>query len=360
MENAKTSEELMEECSSQEREPKKQERARENALPFSERTAWRKRHMYEGWMLEPVLEQVTQRAVVTRSNYGYRVLNSADLGMVDLDFHIELPREFWDATGPQREEAVSNIRSWVAANPRQSWRVYETAAGLRMLRTDAPQSLDDTYRAVCGAIGVHDTLYEDLCVEQQAFRMRISPKPLRCGLEYPHWNAYDRRGEGWSYSDPDHTRVPRAIEAYEILAKQYKVCELVAAVGSGVIDPDLQPVLAYHDAQCRVGTALKLEPQHRSEAAEPAAMDLIAFSDEYRKGGYAPDKIWAVLSRDVQLALRHLDRPENREWAIAQHNRLEQLGKKWPSPVGRWPEFDGDDLPQPPDTRGKQIENETK
>ena len=35
-------------------EREEQERARENALPFNERTTWRKRHMYRGWMLEPV------------------------------------------------------------------------------------------------------------------------------------------------------------------------------------------------------------------------------------------------------------------------------------------------------------------
>jgi hypothetical protein len=32
-------------------EREEQERARENALPFNERTTWRKRHMYRGWML---------------------------------------------------------------------------------------------------------------------------------------------------------------------------------------------------------------------------------------------------------------------------------------------------------------------
>ena len=35
-------------------EREQQERAREKALPFAERTEWRRRHLYRGWMLEPV------------------------------------------------------------------------------------------------------------------------------------------------------------------------------------------------------------------------------------------------------------------------------------------------------------------
>src|ERR1017187_10464072 len=76
-----------------ERELEEQERARENALPFNERTTWRKRHMYRGWQLEPVIEQHPDAVgmsafALPRSNYGYRVLNTPDLGIVDVDFDL--------------------------------------------------------------------------------------------------------------------------------------------------------------------------------------------------------------------------------------------------------------------------------
>src|SRR6516225_4867606 len=55
--------------------------------PFLELKEWRTRHMYRGWTLEPVELQHEPVAgsspfAITRSNYGYRVLNSPDLGII--------------------------------------------------------------------------------------------------------------------------------------------------------------------------------------------------------------------------------------------------------------------------------------
>jgi hypothetical protein len=309
----------------------------ENDLLFTERTGWRKRHMYKGWMLEPVIEQPHERAVITRSNYGYRVLNTPDLGMVDVDFDLEgngLHRQY---LGPQQEEALSNLRDWVHGHPSQSWRAYRTAAGLRLIRTDAPQSLDETYEAVCLAIDGTDRLYSELCHEQRAFRARVSPKPLRCGLIYPSWSPFDCYGDGWSHSDPDGTKVPVAIRAYEILAEQYRVCELVEAVGSGCVHPDLAPILALHDSYSRTFSNLPLETLADSETRLPATSDLMEFNAEFRPNGMAPDKVWVVLDHEVRMALRNLDNPGTRQRAIEDLERLNRLGKKWALPTKNGP-----------------------
>jgi hypothetical protein len=69
-----------------ERELEEQERARENALPFNQRTTWRKRHMYRGWQLEPVIEQHAdaagmsageQAALIYASNMHYDTCEEA-------------------------------------------------------------------------------------------------------------------------------------------------------------------------------------------------------------------------------------------------------------------------------------------
>ena len=99
----------------------------------------------------------------TRSNFGYRVLNSPDLGAVDVDFDLG-PGIVETHIAAQQKEALSNIRDWVAAHPEQCWRVYRTAGGLRMIRTDAPQPLDETYVAVGKAIEQSDRLYCNLRV----------------------------------------------------------------------------------------------------------------------------------------------------------------------------------------------------
>jgi hypothetical protein len=67
------------------------ERAADLEKPFLQRQEFRKDHMYRGWMLEPVIDTFGDRVAITRSNYGYRVLNTPDLGMVDVDFNRDWP-----------------------------------------------------------------------------------------------------------------------------------------------------------------------------------------------------------------------------------------------------------------------------
>ena len=292
------------------------ERTAELARPFLERKGWRKARTYQGWTSEPVVETVGDHIAITRSNYGYRVLNTPDLGMIDVDFNLE-----FDAY-PQEKEVLSNLRDWVANHGSQSWRVYRTAAGMRLLRTDAPQLLDDSFQEVCAGIYGVDTLYVDLCVEQAAFRLRVSPKPHRIGIKYPDWNPYDE-GDGWSHSDPEHTRVPLTIQAYEILQTQYKTCELVAIIGSGDAHSSLRHVLEVHDMFCKVDSKLEMESIAENEGADylPSHMEILAFNEVYRPHEMAADLIWDILHPSLQLQIRnHLER----EWVM---NEWEQTNR---------------------------------
>lgn len=53
----------------------------------SQESLWRapKIEMYRGWYREEILETINERAVITRSQYGYRVLNTPDLCFIDVD-----------------------------------------------------------------------------------------------------------------------------------------------------------------------------------------------------------------------------------------------------------------------------------
>jgi len=58
--------------------------------------------MYKGWTLEDQLQRLNDHAVVTRSHYGYRVLNTSNLGVIDVDHNLEYD------TLPQHRERVSD------------------------------------------------------------------------------------------------------------------------------------------------------------------------------------------------------------------------------------------------------------
>jgi hypothetical protein len=301
---------------------------RESALPWAQRTSWRKRQMYRGWMLEPIEERhegVTGSSpfVITRSNYGYRVLNSPALGIIDVDFGFDCGISKLHVA-VQQAEAIANLRDWVESHPEQSWRIYRTAAGMRMIRTDAPQPLDDSYDAVCNAIDGADDLYRRLCKEQNAFRARISAKPARCGAEYPDWWPYDDGGDGWE----GHPPTEAVILAYEKAAQGFKVAELIEWVGTGEVCPELVAALDHHDKSCGVHSALPLEQPAESEYVLVSNVaELVAFNDVYRPNGWAPNDVWDRLSPEVQLSLRHLER--YRDDAIADCKRLDRLFHKW-------------------------------
>jgi hypothetical protein len=80
----------------------------EDALPWAKRTAWRKRPLYKGWELEEILTTISgERAAVTRSHYGYRVVNTPDVGFIDVDYNTD-----YYPTSPQEEESLAQLREW--------------------------------------------------------------------------------------------------------------------------------------------------------------------------------------------------------------------------------------------------------
>jgi hypothetical protein len=83
----------------------------EDALPWIGRSGWRERPLYRGWEVEDILTTVGDRVAVTRSHYGYRVLNTPDVGFVDIDFNPDYD------TMPQEKESLARVREWVAQHP---------------------------------------------------------------------------------------------------------------------------------------------------------------------------------------------------------------------------------------------------
>jgi hypothetical protein len=291
---------------------------KEKALPWQEQTRWRKSVMYEGWELEDILRHLSERAAITRSHNGYAVINTPDLGFIDVDFDVEYD------TKPQQAEVMLHLTEWVANHPGQSWRAYRTAHGMRLMRIDAPQPLNAEFDALCASVGA-DTLYVALCHEQGCYPARISPRPLRVGVTMPRWNPFS----GWMFSDPDGKIFPVAIKAYEVIAELYKTCTLIEVVGSGVVHPALTTLVDYHDASRKVHSELPRELLHESETDGPSFRECATFNATYRPEKHAPDDIWAMLSPAVQSVLTMMDDSETLARLHREHKQMRDLAEKW-------------------------------
>jgi hypothetical protein len=303
--------------------------AAEMQRPFTERFAWRKLVMYKDWDMEPIETVYSDTLAVTRSNWGYRVMATPLAGCLDVDFSMAY------RPSPQYRETLETLETWTS-KAGQVWRVYQTAKGLRLLRIDAPQPLDGSYNDVAAAVHGVDPNYVDQCLKQHAFRMRVSPKPHRIGVNYPHWSLYG----GWDYQCETPEKRIGAIKAYDQAASQYKVCGLPITVGGpDAIHPDLASAVELHDTLCRVHVAdAKVETYRfdywsdggcdsHQEYHAIDAMALVALNHSYRQNGIAPDLLWNAFPETLRMRLRAIEGRAGlvmKEW-----DRQHALAQKW-------------------------------
>ncbi len=219
---------------------------------------------------EPVLQSLegadgSDLVLVTRNSYGALILNTASALFVDIDLPATtraasggglLKRWFGRSATPSEPlldpaaQARERAAAWAAARPGWGWRVYRTAAGLRLLATHAPfHPHDEAVAQVFEATGA-DPLYRRLCRLQESFRARLTPKPWRCRMENPpRWPFRTERAEQafgqWQ-------------SRYEAVSARHAVCRFEGTLGSETIHAELIPVVRMHDDLTRAQTDLPL------------------------------------------------------------------------------------------------------
>ncbi len=210
---------------------------------------------------EPVLERVTDDrgeliAAVTRNGAGCLVLNTARVMFVDIDLPQPEPPGFFARLFGKKPlpddhyetAALQRVATWAESTPTAALRVYRTRAGLRLLLTDRlfdPASEETA--SIMQALDA-DPLYRKLCLAQQSFRARLTPKPWRIG----QWPL----GQRLPY--PDETRVRKWADAYAAKSDAYAVCNLVREHGRSAPHPEAARVIELHDRLTRLDSNLPL------------------------------------------------------------------------------------------------------
>jgi len=215
----------------------------DRARPFLKQTAWRTTPMYKYWELEPIEAAYGDNLAITRSRYGYRVMATPHMQSLDADSSMAY------CVDAQRKQALEDLEAWIEKHPGQIWKVYETAKGLRFIRIDSAAAPDEQYIEMATAITNADSRYAELCVEQGAYRLRVSAKPWRIGSTYPGWSLYDGH---FDRSDPENDKLDIAQKnvEYDKLAAGYRVAHLAADWKMNEIfyaPPALKEALQLHD-----------------------------------------------------------------------------------------------------------------
>jgi hypothetical protein len=82
-----------------------------------------------------------------------------------------------------------------------------------------------------------------MCLNQQCFRARVSPKPWRIGIT----NHLRPRPGVWPVKE-EYIPIRNAwLADYHAAAAAFSSCEFFESIGSGVMHGDVLPVVAWHD-----------------------------------------------------------------------------------------------------------------
>ena len=214
-------------------------------------------------ILKSVAPNGQEAGIITRNRYGALVLNCPSICFVDIDIDKPKPNGAIDAvlmlfsskrrkdrTLEVQQSAVQNVRDWFGRRNGHSLRVYETAAGLRLLFTD--RYYDPVSREVSGLLEElgSDVLYRKLTLKQECFRARLTPKPWRCGYSAPPnrypWETKEAEGKYRNW-----------LQKYEAKSNAYGTCRLLELLGDSHIEEPIASVVKLHDSYtCRDGMTL--------------------------------------------------------------------------------------------------------
>lgn len=211
---------------------------------------------------EEIIDEITidgeQVAVITRNSYGAIILNAVGVMFVDVDFPEQrrsfglfgLFRKKQTKLDPA-EETILGINVWAEQNPNKSFRLYRTAAGLRLLFTDKqyqPKSAEVSQ--LMQSVGA-DPMYLKLCEAQECFRARLTPKPWRFGF----WRPPNQ----FPFIDQaalDKNRVWE--DKYSKKIHNYATAELIAEYGQLASDNKIKAIIIYHDEIAKINSKQKL------------------------------------------------------------------------------------------------------
>lgn len=252
---------------------------------------------YNGAEGIPIREEVVARhgdVVISRNSYGALCLNVADVLFADIDCESEVPFSIsaisflllsavsifvalnlhsWGwllgllfaayimtsfvaglihkfvmrLNGGAEQKILNNIHQFSIENPDLHIRLYRTPLGYRILLmngiyepgADASVSILENLKA--------DSVYIQMCRNQNCFRARVSPKPWRIGVE-----RLGPRPGVWPINPDRLEDRARWVKTYEELSINYSSCHFLMKLGSDKVHEKAEFVRQLHDDMCKV------------------------------------------------------------------------------------------------------------
>ncbi|MEL6971155.1 MAG: hypothetical protein AAFO02_13375 [Bacteroidota bacterium] len=207
---------------------------------------------YEANILEEVIQEVDAQNIITRNRYGALVLNSTDHMFIDIDQNKRF-MNFWDRllrdNIPRKQLLQQKIIKKLSSSKYRGLkiRLYETNNGFRVIilnQVDSPRKPE--MRSIMKGLYV-DRTYFHLCLWQNCYRARLTPKPYRIKqkgirVKYPERSLAEKQ------------QLDTWVEEYEAKSSNFATCKLVYASEKLVHDK----VIHLHDQLTQADSGLPL------------------------------------------------------------------------------------------------------
>ena len=199
---------------------------------------------------EEIVLEIDAHNVVTRNRYGARVLNTESVIIIDIDHHRPT---FFESLGFRKRDnkaAILEDLGKLAARPEHTalgFRVYETLMGARLIVTGAyfdPAS--DKGKALFAQTHA-DPLFAKICLKQQCYRARLTPKPHRIKQR--------RISYRWPMDADEYEKAKEWVREYEAASVEFATCRYVKTFGK---EHSTFGIIALHDEETKARSHLPL------------------------------------------------------------------------------------------------------
>jgi hypothetical protein len=206
-------------------------------------------------VLKEIPEGDNSRLVITRNSYGATILNAGHALFLDIDLPAATLSGALQRLFGRKDDRIAaplaELRATLERDGHATFRIYQTAAGLRALAVDREfEPAGSETQRLMEAARV-DPAFRQLCRVQQSFRARLTPKPWRCGYRKPP-TLYPRE------TPEAERRFAHWLEGYERACADRATCRFLETVGGGSPTPELDSIVRLHDGLTRSDTGLPL------------------------------------------------------------------------------------------------------
>ena len=196
---------------------------------------------YEFDIREEIIQEIDAQNIITRNRYGALVLNSENHMFIDIDQNRRFIG-FWDRllrdNIPRKELLQQKIIKKLSSKKYRATnaRLYETNNGFRVVllkKADSPR--DKKMIRIMKDLFV-DPTYLFLCIRQNCYRARLTPKPYRIKQRRIRVKFPER-------SEKEESDLRAWLDEYESKSSRVATCRLVYAQNKLVSDK----VILVHD-----------------------------------------------------------------------------------------------------------------